>query len=1130
MSKKKILKVFLSFSIMLVLIINTVGIRVNAESTPKELNQMGFVDQITMTPNELTYGEHTKISVTFSEKNFTINPGDTLTLMHPENIGLFDFDKPTIDLSDSASGKVYATAEVSPDKNSVIITFNENVKMFSEFQGEFYFSGRAGFVGPDDQEEWSNYRVDYKTDLGTDAPKVDYSITTSMVIGTNPFVYKTNGSIWPTNRGYVAWNISINRDQNLFLSDLYVVDEFSEGQEFALENENLPLSINNLDSLRTYIQMIDEKDGDARRLTISEFVEKGYGKFTIDPNNSRKFEFIVYKDKISPTQKVGLNYQTKITSAGKFMPKFYNSAISKWTLADGTPQVREDLDREADNIFEGGIVAPKKGTLRIVKTINDNGKSEQLGEVTFKMFHEDGTPVAKLENIVLKTNSSGVFDTPVLDQGKYYITEISAPDYATFDPNEKFPFEIKDADLIGISLVVPNGLTKQSINVEKQWFDKETTHNSITVDLLANSVKIDTVELKEGKWSHEFINLPTHTLKGEKINYTVEESPVNGYKSVVVGNETDGFIIENRLNGQIGAEKKASKGTVNVGDKFNYTIVAKNIVEDSSPLNNVSIKDILPEGIEFTDSIVYVDGVAQDSVVSGRGFEVIIPSLAFGKDVEVTFEVIATGSKLETVVNKATVTNPEDPTNPIEPEVPVVVTPDKAVVTAEKLVSKDTVSVNEKFNYTIKVSNTTATSLPVENVSVKDTLPEGIEFTDSIVYVDGVAQEGVVNGRGFEVNIPSLAYGKNVEITFEVNVTGSKLETVVNKATVTNPEDPTNPIEPEVPVVVTPDKAVITAKKLVSKDTVNVNEKFNYTIKVSNTTATSLPVENVSIKDTLPEGIEFTDSIIYVDGVAQDGVVNGRSFEVIIPSLAYSKDVEITFEVIATGSKLETVVNKATVTNPEDPTNPIEPEVPVVVTPDKANIYAEKLVDKAVVNVNEKFNYSIKVSNTIATSLPVENVSIKDILPEGIEFTDTIVYVDGVAQEGVINGRSFEVIIPSLSYGKDVEVTFEVIATGSKLGGIVNKATVTNPEDPTNPIEPEVPVVVTPDKAVITAEKLVSKDTVNVNEKFNYTIKVSNTTATSLPVENVSIKDTLPEGIEFTDSIIYVDGVAYEGS
>ncbi|MEG0328777.1 MAG: hypothetical protein RR631_09875, partial [Erysipelothrix sp.] len=616
---------------------------------------------------------------------------------------------------------------------------------------------------------------------------------------------------------------------------------------------------------------------------------------------------------------------------------------------------------------------------------------------------------------------------------------------------------------------------------------------------------------------------------GTKLETIVNKATVTNPEDPTHPIEPEIPVVVTPDKAVIAAEKLVSKDIVNVNEKFNYTIKVSNTTATSLPLENVSVKDTLPEGIEFTDSIIYVDGVAQNGVVNGRSFEVIIPSLVFAKDVEITFEVIATGSKLETIFNKAIVTNPEDPTHPIEPEIPVVVTPDIAIINAEKLVDKAVVSVNEKFNYTIKVSNSTATSLPVENVSVKDTLPEGIEFTDYVIYVDGVVQSGAVNGRSFEVIVPSLAYGKEVQVTFEVIATGSRLGGIINVANVTNPEDPTNPVEPEVPVVVTPDKAVITAEKLVSKDTVNVNEKFNYTIKVSNTTATSLPVENVSVKDTLPEGIEFTDSIIYVDGVAQNGVLNGRSFEVIVPSLAYGKDVEVTFEVVATGSKLETVVNRATVTNPEDPTTPIEPEIPVVVTPDKGKVVAEKVVNKDTISVNEKFIYSIKVKNIVKTSLPMKNIVVKDSLPEGISFTDKIIYVNGVAKTGLINGVDFEVVIPSLPYGEEIVVSFETKASGTKIGETINKAKIVNPEDPTNPIEPEVPVVVTPDKAVITAEKLVTKDIVNVNEKFNYTIKVSNTTSTSLPLENVSVKDTLPEGIEFTDSIIYVDGVAQNG-
>lgn len=70
--------------------------------------------------------------------------------------------------------------------------------------------------------------------------------------------------------------------------------------------------------------------------------------------------------------------------------------------------------------------------------------------------------------------------------------------------------------------------------VKKIWTDDNNIEKlrptSVSVDLLANGEKVQTIDLSsENGWSHIFNGLKEYDSNGEKIKYTVSESPISGY-------------------------------------------------------------------------------------------------------------------------------------------------------------------------------------------------------------------------------------------------------------------------------------------------------------------------------------------------------------------------------------------------------------------------------------------------------------------------------------------------------------------------------------------------------------------------------------------------------------------------
>lgn len=85
---------------------------------------------------------------------------------------------------------------------------------------------------------------------------------------------------------------------------------------------------------------------------------------------------------------------------------------------------------------------------------------------------------------------------------------------------------------------------KISFNVEKVW--NGMAMNEISFELLANGISIDTFSLsQENNWSILIDNLDKYDDNDVKISYTIVEKEVPGYRSNILGNTEDGFVILN---------------------------------------------------------------------------------------------------------------------------------------------------------------------------------------------------------------------------------------------------------------------------------------------------------------------------------------------------------------------------------------------------------------------------------------------------------------------------------------------------------------------------------------------------------------------------------------------------------
>ncbi|PGX01098.1 Cna B-type domain-containing protein, partial [Bacillus sp. AFS033286] len=470
----------------------------------KELNTVGLVDSIKIDKTDLYTGQETKVTVNFSEKDgVRLKPGDTLTLtLPPELIGL----NTQFNLGD------YGTCTVN--SGTVVCTFNDKVDTRDDIKGYLNFYVQAANVGEDQKKE-------IETNFGTNIDKQSVIITGPTSgggtdPGKGPFFYKTGDM--RGKPGEVRWFLNANLNKEELGDDIVVVDNLQEGQ--ILNKDSFRIDIDN------YLGR--------QNLSLQEFESKGYGKITFTGENS--FQVVLYKDKASLSS-FSIAYTSTITDAGKAQDFFKNDYTIDYQIYNKEPVTESGSYPVENRTAGGGAEGVPRGTLKIVKHL-DKDEEKVIPNVSFELYKESGEQVGDL----YKTDEKGVIEIKGLTPGKYYVKEVSAPDYIDFDPQAKVSFEVKLDAVNGIKLPISNKVKTTSVSGKKIWEDNNNKFGkrpeSITVQLLQNGTEFQTKEVKadkDGNWSFDFKDLPKYDGQGNEIKYTVSEVKVDGYETKVEG-------------------------------------------------------------------------------------------------------------------------------------------------------------------------------------------------------------------------------------------------------------------------------------------------------------------------------------------------------------------------------------------------------------------------------------------------------------------------------------------------------------------------------------------------------------------------------------------------------------------
>ncbi|WP_400194524.1 isopeptide-forming domain-containing fimbrial protein [Lysinibacillus telephonicus] len=661
------------------------------------------------------------------------------------------------------------------------------------------------------------------------------------------------------------------------------------------------------------------------------------------------------------------------------------------------------------------------------------------------------------------------------------------------------------------------------------------------------------------------------------------------------GNQRFGNLLDDIFLGTepcVVAEKTVSpQGEVHPGDELTYEITAKNNGGDIAA--NAIFEDAIPAGTEYVPGSLKITngpgaGDLTDAQDADAGYfdaenNKIIVTLGdlpntgtLPNGVTVQFKVKALVSDtISEIRNQAQINYDNLLTNENE-QIDSNETTTSLTMLNPVLDSKKTSTILEKADgntdtehpevgdtllYTISTQNTVANSI-VKNMVISDKLPEGLEYVPGTLEVDGVGVSDAEDGdKGHFVDgIFTGEFGDILDtsahtIEFQVKVgAGQAGKDIINTATISG-DNLLVPSNPQTVVKVYPRLPVLESVKTVSnleegKVTYEVGDTVVYTIKTRNTVSEG-EVKNLTISDTLPEGLEYVAGSLKVDGqTATDNQGDDKGYvdnNTVVGEFGNVTDTEwhtVEFKAtIASGQSQNTIQNIATADG-DNIDQPDTAEETVKVDPKKPNLFSKKtasISEKAEGNtdvehpeVGDTLLYKITTQNTVEESL-VQNLVISDKLPEGLEYVPGTLKVDGVLvsdeedeDEGYFVDGTFTGQIGNVTDTNEHTLEFLVkVAAGQAGKDILNIATISsdNVDEPSNPqtevkVYPRFPVL----ESVKTAENLVEgKATYEVGDTIVYTIKTRNTVSEGV-VENLTISDTLPEGLEYVAGSLKVDG------
>lgn len=633
-------------------------------------------------------------------------------------------------------------------------------------------------------------------------------------------------------------------------------------------------------------------------------------------------------------------------------------------------------------------------------------------------------------------------------------------------------------------------------------------------------------------------------------SYTSDPANPNANNEQNATNTVETIINSGKLSN---VSKTASLDFADIGDEITYTIVASNV--GNVTLNELVIKDTIPNGTTFINNTISINGITQ---LGNPTTGIEVGSIAVGDTITATFKVAVITIPSPNPIANTAVANylfTVDPAKPngrkgqkISNEANTKVNSAKLnlVKSAKPLYS----DVQDVVTYTIEVKNTG--NIEAQNVLVSDTIPRGVTLVGNSVTINGVPQIGINPETG--VYIGSIAAGTVATLAFKgtVNTVPSPNripnQAIASYTYISNPNNPNNGIYTEASntTVNIINHGDILTKKYVDKCYASVDDIIVYTLGLTNIGNVSL--NNVVINDTIPKGTTIIPGSITVNGISQLGASlnNGVS----VGTIGIAGTATVTFKV-----KLNELVEGAVIKNSFDTTmnytidpliqnggrsrktsNIITTQINDAIIGRGPNSFL-KTVDKQFAGLRDIVTYTIFLENK--GNVPGTNIILKDNMPLGTTFIQDSVEINGTVipgfspAQGIVLGTinpsdkitiKFKVHIDTIPCPNIIRNQALLTYSYTKIPGYIDCEFATGTSNETEVVinHGEVLEALTPDSCGFTMNS--DKCFARRGEVICYNCNIPN--SGNVMIENVVFGSCIPEGtILIPDSVVVNGGV-----
>ncbi len=585
------------------------------------------------------------------------------------------------------------------------------------------------------------------------------------------------------------------------------------------------------------------------------------------------------------------------------------------------------------------------------------------------------------------------------------------------------------------------------------------------------------------------------------------------------------------------AVKTVDKAYALIGNTLYYKVVVSN----SGNINatNTVFLDSLQADISFISGTVTINGIPYPSYDPTIGFT--IGTVCPDENIEVAFQAnVNTRPTPNIIYNQASLVysyKPDPNGNTLTNTVftnTVQTIINEAKYTVVKTVDKAYGQVGDPLVYTTTIKNLGTVNLT--NIKFADFIGVFLQFYPGTVYINGINYPDLNPSAQFPIE--DMHPGDTTTITFGVTILeNSSVGYIPNISEVAlsykqNPDSPlisktvySNEVRTYDPY------AKITLVKSVDKLYAAVGDILTYSFTATNDG--SAAAINTMFADTLQSEASFVTGSVLVNGVSKPDYDPHTGFT--LGTLYTGQVVTVQFQAaINSLPNPNTIKNTATTSYSYyvDPTmQPVTKTANSNTVTTVINSYSAtltKIVDKAYATIGEELNYTVTATNL--GTVPLTNVTFKDIIPNGASFVAGSVIVDGVSQPNADPNAGF--IINNVLAGGNVVVVFKATVTSVPTPPVINNTASINFKYQLSPTAPYIDgsinsntVTTYVNKMSVTNTKSVSKIYATVPDTLTYTSVISNTGNVS--ITNTEFIDNVPDHLTFVSGSVKIDGVAY---